>query len=33
MNTGEQLVQAVEDYQAGRLGVVPPDALLPHSAR
>jgi redox-sensitive bicupin YhaK (pirin superfamily) len=33
MNTREQLVQAVEDYQAGRLGVVPPDALVPHSVR
>jgi redox-sensitive bicupin YhaK (pirin superfamily) len=33
MNTREQLVQAVEDYQAGRLGVVPPDALMPHTRR
>jgi quercetin 2,3-dioxygenase len=33
MNTRAQLVQAVEDYQAGRLGVVPPDALMPHSGR
>jgi redox-sensitive bicupin YhaK (pirin superfamily) len=31
MNTRAQLVQAVEDYQAGRLGVVPPDALMPHT--
>ena len=33
MNTRAQLVQAVEDYQAGRLGVVPPDALMPHVSR
>jgi quercetin 2,3-dioxygenase len=33
MNTRAQLVQAVEDYQAGRLGVVPPDALMPHASR
>jgi quercetin 2,3-dioxygenase len=30
MNTRNELVQAVEDYRAGRLGVVPPDALMPH---
>jgi redox-sensitive bicupin YhaK (pirin superfamily) len=30
MNTREELVQAVEDYQKGRLGVIPPDALMPH---
>ena len=33
MTTRAQLVQAVEDYQAGRLGVVPPDALMPHVVR
>jgi redox-sensitive bicupin YhaK (pirin superfamily) len=33
MNTREQLVQAVEDYQAGRLGVIPPNALMPHVVR
>ena len=32
MNTKEELVQALEDYQAGRLGVIPPDALMPHRA-
>ncbi len=32
MNTREQLVQTMEDYQAGRLGVVPPDAIMPHVA-
>jgi redox-sensitive bicupin YhaK (pirin superfamily) len=30
MNTRDELVQALEDYQAGRLGVIPPDAIMPH---
>jgi redox-sensitive bicupin YhaK (pirin superfamily) len=30
MNTREELVQTVEDYQAGKLGVIPPNALMPH---
>ena len=30
MNNRDELVQALEDYQAGRLGVVPPGALMPH---
>jgi quercetin 2,3-dioxygenase len=30
MNTREELVQALEDYQGGRLGVIPPDAIMPH---
>jgi redox-sensitive bicupin YhaK (pirin superfamily) len=29
MNTREQIVQAVEDYQAGRLGTIPADQLAP----
>ena len=33
MNTREELVQALEDYQSGRLGVVPPDAIMPHVPR
>jgi hypothetical protein len=33
MNTREELQQALDDYQAGRLGVVPPDAIMPHVAR
>jgi hypothetical protein len=33
MNTQAELVQAVEDYQAGRLGVIPPNALMPHVVR
>ena len=28
-----ELVQAIEDYQAGRLGVIPPNALMPHVPR
>ena len=30
MNTRAELAQAVEDFQAGRLGVVPDGALMPH---
>jgi quercetin 2,3-dioxygenase len=30
MNTRAELVQAVEDFQAGRLGVIPANALMPH---
>jgi len=33
MNTRAELVQAMEDFQAGRLGVIPPDALMPHTSR
>jgi quercetin 2,3-dioxygenase len=33
MNTRDELRQAMEDYQAGRLGVVPPGAIMPHVAR
>ena len=33
MNTRAELVQAVGDYQAGRLGVIPADALMPHVVR
>jgi redox-sensitive bicupin YhaK (pirin superfamily) len=33
MNTREQLAEAVEDYQAGRLGVIPDGALMPHTGR
>jgi redox-sensitive bicupin YhaK (pirin superfamily) len=31
MNTREELQQAVADYQAGRLGVIPANALMPHT--
>ncbi|MGI8879267.1 MAG: pirin family protein [Jatrophihabitans sp.] len=30
MNTVEELQQAIEDFQAGRLGVIPADAIMPH---
>ena len=30
MNTAHEIVQALEDFQAGRLGVIPPNALMPH---
>jgi redox-sensitive bicupin YhaK (pirin superfamily) len=30
MNTREELAQAVEDFQKGRLGVIPANALMPH---
>lgn len=33
MNTREELAQAVDDYQRGRLGVIPDGALMPHVYR
>jgi quercetin 2,3-dioxygenase len=33
MNTKEELAQAMDDYRAGRLGVIPPNALMPHVVR
>ena len=33
MNTRAELVQAVEDFQAGRLGTVPADGLRPYHVR
>ena len=30
MNTQDELRQALADYQSGRLGVIPPDAIMPH---
>ena len=33
MNTRRELAQAIEDFQAGRLGVVPDGALMPHTPR
>ena len=32
MNTRDELVKAIDDYQAGRLGVIPENALMPHTA-
>jgi hypothetical protein len=31
MNTRSEIVQALEDFEAGRLGVVPANALMPHT--
>lgn len=33
MNTRAELAQAVEDYQAGRLGTIPADGLRPYRPR
>jgi redox-sensitive bicupin YhaK (pirin superfamily) len=33
MNTRDELAQAVQDYQSGRLGVIPDGALMPHTGR
>jgi hypothetical protein len=30
MNSRSEIVQALEDFEAGRLGVIPPNALMPH---
>jgi quercetin 2,3-dioxygenase len=30
MNSKTEVVQAFEDYQSGRLGTIPPNALMPH---
>jgi quercetin 2,3-dioxygenase len=32
MNTREELQQAIEDFQAGRLGVIPANAIMPHTS-
>jgi quercetin 2,3-dioxygenase len=31
MNTRQEIIQAVEDYQAGRLGIIPADQMAPRS--
>ena len=33
MNTQAELQQAMDDYRAGKLGVIPPNALMPHVYR
>ncbi|MFN8074202.1 MAG: pirin family protein [Kineosporiaceae bacterium] len=33
MNTRDELAQAMADFQAGRLGVIPENALMPHVVR
>jgi hypothetical protein len=30
MNSKAELLQALEDYQAGKFGHIPPNALMPH---
>jgi redox-sensitive bicupin YhaK (pirin superfamily) len=30
MNTRGEIMQALEDFQAGRLGTIPPNAMMPH---
>jgi redox-sensitive bicupin YhaK (pirin superfamily) len=30
MNSRAELVEALEDYQAGKFGTIPPNALMPH---
>ena len=30
MNTKSEIVQALDDFQAGKLGVIPPNALMPY---
>jgi redox-sensitive bicupin YhaK (pirin superfamily) len=32
MNSRAELIQALEDYQAGKFGNIPPNALMPHHA-
>ena len=32
MNTTEELQQALDDFRAGRLGVIPANAIMPHTA-
>jgi len=33
MNTRDELVQAFDDFRAGKLGVIPPNALMPYSPK
>jgi len=30
MNTRDEILTALEDFEAGRLGTIPVDALMPH---
>jgi redox-sensitive bicupin YhaK (pirin superfamily) len=30
MNSKSELIQAVDDFQAGKFGTIPPNALMPH---
>ena len=31
MNTKAEVIEAIEDFNAGKFGVIPPDALMPHT--
>jgi quercetin 2,3-dioxygenase len=33
MNTEAEIMQAIADFRAGRLGVIPADAIMPHTGR
>ena len=33
MNSKSELIQAIEDYNAGKFGTIPPGALMPHTSR
>ncbi len=33
MNSKSELVKALEDYNAGKFGTIPPNALMPHRVR
>jgi hypothetical protein len=30
MSTREEVIEAMEDYQKGRFGHIPPNAIMPH---
>ncbi|HSS26245.1 MAG TPA: pirin-like C-terminal cupin domain-containing protein, partial [Mycobacterium sp.] len=30
MNSRAELIEAIQDYQAGKFGNIPPNALMPH---
>jgi redox-sensitive bicupin YhaK (pirin superfamily) len=33
MNSKSELIQAIEDYQSGKFGSIPPNALMPHTVQ
>ena len=32
MNSKSELIEAIEDFNAGKFGTIPPNALMPHTA-